>query len=298
MSNENNTINNAPQPAATETTHKNENMNQPTKNDDEKMNYFIKTGDKKMNKQSNTVQKENPQSLFGNFQFQFFIDVLKPDCLFEKDEKQSYVFFNLEKFYNLLYKMYEGLLNKYPNTLEHIKESIIAYIKDKNKHDKEFIEDKSIVKAFFRRIKFIFLKEIYNKNAKNEIIKLAYCLAQLNDLREDDPEKFKKSIAFVDTQDYKITPYNYEILDNIKQQFSSLKITGENINEIDNNIELLKETFNEIRKQIENDFLEDDKPILMSFLIKNVDDKLSKFEDLNIPEDTETYKKMTDLLKN
>lgn len=71
MSNENNTINNAPQPAATETTHKNENMNQPTKNDDEKMNYFTKTGDKKMNKQSNTDKRKilKVYLVISNFNF-------------------------------------------------------------------------------------------------------------------------------------------------------------------------------------------------------------------------------------
>ena len=42
---------------------------------------------------------------------------------------------------------------------------------------------------------------------------------------------------------------------------------------------------------------ENDIPVLMSFLIKNIDDKLSKIEDLNIPEETDTYKNMTDLIK-
>lgn len=32
-----------------------------------------------------SVKKENPQRLFGKFQFQFFMDILKPDCLIEKD---------------------------------------------------------------------------------------------------------------------------------------------------------------------------------------------------------------------
>lgn len=244
-----------------------------------------------------TVKKENPQRLFGKFQFQFFMDILKPDCLFQKDEKKSYVYFNLEKLYNILNRMFNHLFKKYPNTLEEIKESIEAYIKDKKKHDKEFIENKNGVKDFFRTIKFWFIKEKYNREAKNEVIKLAYCMAQLKDLKENDPENFKKCIGFIDTEDYKITPYNFQVFDFIRNQFEYLKITGENISEINENIKVLNETFDDIRKQIKNEYEENDIPVLMSFLIKNIDDKLSKIEDLNIPEETDTYKNMTDLIK-
>ena len=122
-----------------------------------------------------SVKKENPQRLFGKFQFQFFMDILKPDCLIEKDGVKSYVYFNLEKLYNILKRMFKDLFEKYPKTLEEIKESIEAYIKDKEKHDKPFIEEKNGVKDFFRTIKFWFIKEKYNRKAKNEVIKLAYC---------------------------------------------------------------------------------------------------------------------------
>ena len=193
--------------------------------------------------------------------------------------------------------MFNHLFKKYPNTLEEIKESIEAYIKDKKKHDKEFIENKNGVKDFFRTIKFWFIKEKYNREAKNEVIKLAYCMAQLKDLKENDPENFKKCIGFIDTEDYKITPYNFQVFDFIRNQFEYLKITGENISEINENIKVLNKTFDDIRKQIKNEYEENDIPVLMSFLIKNIDDKLSKIEDLNIPEETDTYKNMTDLIK-
>ena len=244
-----------------------------------------------------SVKKENPQRLFGKFQFQFFMDILKPDCLIEKDGVKSYVYFNLEKLYNILKRMFKDLFEKYPKTLEEIKESIEAYIKDKEKHDKPFIEEKNGVKDFFRTIKFWFIKEKYNRKAKNEVIKLAYCLVKLKDLKENDPENFKKRFGFIDTEDYKITFDNFQDLGFIINQFENLKITGENISKINENIKALNETFDNIRQQIENEYKGNHVTVLMSFLIKNIDDKLSKIEDFNIPEESETYKNMTDLIK-
>lgn len=101
----------------------------------------------------------------------------------------------------------------------------------------------------------MFIKEKYNRQAKNEVIKLAYCLAQLKDLKENDPENFKKCIGFIDTEDYKITTYNFEVFDSIRNQFENLKITGENISKINENIKVLNETFDDIRKQIENEYV-------------------------------------------
>ena len=253
---------------------------------------IIKTGEEKKISQEII---NYPKSLFGNFEFYFPFENLKPNCTYIFNDRKYYVFFNLQSLYNKIEETMKKLFDKYPKNLENLKEPLKIYME---KHqNKIYEENTSFFGTIFERIKLIFGKEAYCKEAKDAAIGYAFLLSQLkskelknNDLNQDI------IIGTINSFNYEILTYPYEDFKKIHEEVEDLDIKLDNMNEINNSLKLIEEKMKIMTKYLEKKYNDNNLHIFILYLSKVIDSKLEKFQDLNIISyDSEAFKKMREI---
>ena len=61
------------------------------------------------------------------FEFDFYGDTLKPDCIFWRDKRKYYVFFNLKSLKNVLEEKWQNIFKDHPQTLDNLKQPLALY---------------------------------------------------------------------------------------------------------------------------------------------------------------------------
>lgn len=239
-----------------------------------------------------------PISLFGQFEFDLYDDSLKPDCTFILDDRINYVYFNLKSLYNKLEVEIDKLFNDYPKNLENLKGPLEKYMKKYQKE--EYKEQTSSIGYFFERIKFFFGEEYYNRKVQERMIKMAFLFCQLKSetIRINDLNQII-TIGIVDSHDYKIKIYNYEDFQKINDEISNIDVKINNIKEIDNSLQGIEKKMQILIDEVKSKYKgldEVNQKIFILYLLKKIDDKLSKVEDSNDALGSyKTYKKMRNI---
>ena len=296
-----------------EETKKEDNKIEVTKKEDNNIEE-IKKGDntieeiKKEDKKEESPNKEKEEikylnNLFGDFEFDFFDDILEPDCTYISSNRIYLVFFDLKALYNTLEEKIKKLFDDYPKNLENLKEPLENYMTIYQKE--EYKDETSSFGHFIERIKFIFCKESYNRKVQERAIKMAFLFSQLKSKKLDltnESEDTKINIGFIDSINYKIAIKNYEDLQKIHDEISCLKIRIKNIEEINKSLQLLKDKMKKIIEEIENKYNGKSKirqSICNLYLLKEIDSKLTKIEASNDARCApKTYNKMRYIRSN
>ena len=275
------------------------------KKEDTKKNEEIKKDDKKEespkieNAEIKTEENVNGyfKNLFKEFEFNFFDDILKPDCTYISKDRIKFVFFDLKALNNILEEKLQELFEKYPKNLDNLKNPLENYMRIFQKE--EYKEEASTFGYFIERIKIIFSKESYNRKVQERAIKIAFLLSQLKSKKIDIDNKSpdaKIIIGIIDSFNYKIKPYDYEDLQKINDEIGNLDIRIKNLEEINKSLQLIENKMQIIIDKIENKYNGKDEinqPIFKLYLMKEIDSKLSKIEASNdVIYKSKTYEKM------
>ena len=278
---------------------KNEIIEKPDKiTDKSKKEKETKTEEAKEEEEEEKGEKYYPISLFGQFEFDLYDDSLKPVCTFILNDRINYVYFNLKSLYNLLEEKIAYLFKTYPKNLENLKEPLEKYMKEYQKE--EYKEQTSTIGYLMERVKFFFGEEYYNRKVQERMIKMAFLFCQLKSetIRINDLNK-KITIGIIDSYDYKIRIYNYEDFQKINDEICNIEVKINNLNEIDNSLQVIEEKMQILIDEVKNRYKgadEVNQTIFILYLLKKIDEKLSKVEDSNDALGSyKTYKKMRNI---
>lgn len=249
----------------------------PPKKDRLKMDEFEKFMDK------------YPENLIGKFEFDFYGDTLKPDCVFWRDGRKYYVYFNLGYLRNKLDEKWQYIFKNYPENLADLKEPLEQFRSAYRKN--QFKEDWGIFQTVYLGIKFIFSKEKYNEEVRKRAEALAYLLAQIEHRKKQD----FTTIGMIDSINLKIDFFPFEIFDTINTEIDGINIKRDTIEQVRESLNFLSQIFNSLNDKIDNNFGDNDKKILKSYLANRINPKLSLVEDYVLSEDSEDYQKRKSL---
>ena len=129
----------------------------------------IKTGDhnkeiepkKKDRLQMDEFEKfmdKYPENLIGKFEFNFYGDTLKPDCVFWRDGRKYYVYFNLNYLRNKLDEKWVKIFKQYPKNLKYLIKPLEEY--RKQFREQLFKSDRGYLKNFHKE--YYLLQELKN----------------------------------------------------------------------------------------------------------------------------------------
>ena len=276
---------------------KEDNKIEETKKEDNKIEEIKKEDNKEESPNKEKEEIKYLNNLFGDFEFDFFDDILKPDCTYIISNRIYLVFFDLKALYNTLEEKIKKLFDDYPKNLENLKEPLENYMTIYQKE--EYKDETSSFGHFIERIKFIFCKENYNRKVQERAIKMAFLFCQLKSKKlnfTNESEDTKINIGFIDSINYKIEIIDFEDLQKIHDEVSCLKIRIKNIEEINKSLQLIEDKIQKIIEEIENKYNEET-PIRQSicklYLLKEIDSKLKKIEASNDARCTpKTFNKM------
>ena len=257
---------------------------------------------------TNELSKKNyPQNLY-KFEFDFFDTTITTDCIFYMNGRKNYVYFNVKTLQNYLEKELAKIIKYYPKNYEDLKQPLEDYMKEKQEN--RYFENRNIFTSIFLRLKFLFSKgERFNEDVKSRIKHITFLLNQINEHNKIEANKEIKyrSIAMIDSLTLKFTPQTDQIFDDISEKIGEINIKTANINEINDSLQTLREAFEAISKEINdnkklismksifsdnNGDIELKKKILFSYLAKEIDPKLSKIEERSPPRGSKVYEKM------
>ena len=224
-----------------------------------------------------------PENLIGKFEFEFYGDTLKPDCVFWRDGRKYYVYFNLEYLRNKLDEKWQSIFNNYPENLADLKEPLEKF--RSTYRENQFKEDSGFFKTIYLEIKFIFVKEKFNKDVRKRAGALAYLLAQIEHREKQDCT----TIGMIDSINLKIDFFPFEIFDTINTEVEGINIKRDTIEQVRESLNFLSQIFNSLNDKIDNNFGDNDKKILKSYLANRINPKLSLIEDYVLSEDSEDY---------
>ena len=257
-----------------------------------------KTEEAKEEEQEEEQGEKYPISLFGQFEFDLYDDSLKPDCTYILNNRINYVYFNLKSLYNTLEEKIVALFKNYPKNLENLKEPLEKYMKEYQKE--EYKEQTSTIGYLMERVKFFFGEEYYNRKVQERMIKMAFLFCQLKSetIRINDLNK-KITIGIIDSYDYKIKIYSYEDFQKINDEVCNIEVKINDLNEIDNSLQVIEEKMQILIEEVKNRYKgadEVNQTIFILYLLKKIDEKLSKVEDSNDALGSyKTYKKMRNI---
>ena len=263
------------------------------KKEDIKKDEEIKKNDKKEEspKKENVeikIEENNilyPKSLFNEFEFNFYDDILQPSCTHIMNNRIYFVFFDLKSLYNILEVKLKELFDKYPKNLGNLKKPLEDYMTIYRKE--EYKEETSAFDYFIERLKIIFSDESYNRIVQVRAIKIAFLLSQLKskklDIDNNSPDS-KIKIGIIDSFNYKIKTYDYEELQKINDEIGNLDIRIKSLYDINKSLKLINDKIQILIEKIENKYNEkyaNKKKILKLYLMKEIDSKLSEIETSN-----------------
>jgi len=93
----------------------------------------------------------------------------------------------------------------------------------------------------------------------------------------------------------KIDFFPFEIFDTINTEIDGINIKRDTIEQVRESLNFLSQIFNSLNDKIDNNFGDNDKKILKSYLANRINPKLSLVEDYVLSEDSEDYQKRKSL---
>lgn len=228
-----------------------------------------------------------PKNLNEMFEIDLYGDGMKPDCIFWKDRRKYYVFFNLDELRNELDQKWKEIFGKYPKNLEDLKEPLEQY--RKSYREEMYKENLGILGTIAFRMKFITGNEYRNEDIKKRAKALAFLLCQIDNRKKEGDYI---TIGMIDSTDFKIYFYSYSIFNIIKNEIGEINIKTNNLEQKRESLNILCEKYDKMNESIDNDYSDNDKKILKSYLTNEANKKLEIIEGDAPPEDTEEYEKM------
>lgn len=223
------------------------------------------------------------------FEFDFYGDTLKPDCIFWKDKRKYYVFFNLNSLKNALEEKWENIFKDHPKTLESLKQPLENY---KKLYHKSIYEDNGgLFEAISTRIKCLFQGEKYDNEVRERAKVIAFLLSQVDNRKNQN----QTAIGMVDSHTFKIDFYPYKIFDIINDEIRKINIKLKTDEETKESLNIVSETLNKLYDNLDNDYSDTDKVILKSYLANEIIKKLEIIERGSLDENSENYEKMKEL---
>ena len=93
----------------------------------EKNEIIIGTSKKKSQDDFKKFIDKYPKNLDKTFEFNFFGDTLKPECVFFRDGRRFYVYFNLNELKNKLNEKWSLIFENYPKNLDDLKQPLEVF---------------------------------------------------------------------------------------------------------------------------------------------------------------------------
>ena len=228
-----------------------------------------------------------PKNLTGKFAIDFFGDTLKPDCIFLKDGRKKYVFFNIVSLKNILNEKWIKLFQDYPKNLEDLKKPLENF-KSADRNEK-FQEETGIIKYLTIKLKFLYGDEYYSDDVRERAKAIAYLLAQIEHRKKNS----YTTIGMIDSIELKVDFPSYAIFNTIQNEIADININSNKKTEsLIDLIEKFQTLFNNIEEGYKNDY---EKKILKSFLINEIGTKLKGVEDFGFSIESEEYSKVKSL---
>ena len=223
------------------------------------------------------------------FEFDFYGDTLKPDCIFWRDKRKYYVFFNLKSLKNILEEKWQTIFTNRPQTLENLKQPLAVYRLDY--HKSIYQENTGFLSSLYTRIKCLINSEKYDEQVRERAKALALLLSQVDNREKQDCT----AIGMIDSQTLNMDFYPFKIFDTISEEIRQINIKVETDEEIKESLNIVSETLKSLYDKIDNDYDDSDKVILKSYLANEINQKLGIIEGEPPDEESENYEKMKNL---
>ena len=237
-----------------------------------------------------------PQNLYGRFEFEFYGDIIEPDCIFWDCKRKYYIYFDIYELKNILEEKLMKIEKDFPLNYEDLKQPLEEYMNTMKKT--EYVEKLGFWDKVGLRAKFIFSKESFNEELRTRAKKYAYLISQIKGHlaeKEQKNDELKIIIAKVDSLTLKIDPCYDPILDEFNKEVKEINIKKDTEQELNDSLKLIKEKYDNLTQYIKDVEDENIKKILYSFLAYLMNSKLSKIEDSSPQEGSESFKIMSSL---
>ena len=222
----------------------------------------------------------------NQFEFDFYGDTLIPDCIYFRDERKYYVYFNLEKLKNKLEEKWQDIFKNYPTNLADFRQPLAVY---KLKSQKKIYEEET---GFFAtlpiKIKCLINRESFNQEVRERAKALAMLLSQI-DHRE---KQSYTTIALIDSKTLIIDFYSYMIFDTINNEIKEINIKAKNDKEKRESLKIVSEKLETLYNNIDDNYGDSEKGILKSYLANEISQKLRLIENDAPEDDSEEYEQM------
>lgn len=237
-----------------------------------------------------------PQNLYGRFEFEFYGDIIEPDCIFWDCKRKYYIYFDIYELKNILEEKLMKIKEDFPLNYEDLQQPLEEYMKTMK--EIEYVENYGFWDWVGLRAKFIFSKESFNEELRTRAKKYAYLISQINGKLAEKEQKndgLKIIIAKVDSLTLKIDSCYDPILDEFNKEVKEINIKKDTEQELNDSLNLIKEKYDNLTQYIKDGEDENIKKILYSFLAYLMNSKLSKIEDSSPQEGSESFKIMSSL---
>ena len=237
-----------------------------------------------------------PQNLYGRFEFEFYGDIIEPDCIFWDCKRKYYIYFDIYELKNILEEKLMKIEKDFPLNYEDLKQPLEEYMNTMKKT--EYVEKLGFWDKVGLRAKFIFSKESFNEELRTRAKKYAYLISQIKGHlaeKEQKNDELKIIIAKVDSLTLKIDPCYDPILDEFNKEVKEINIKKDTEQELNDSLKLIKEKYDNLTQYIKDGEDENIKKILYSFLAYLMNSKLSSIEDSSPQEGSDSFKMMSSL---
>ena len=237
-----------------------------------------------------------PQNLYGRFEFEFYGDIIEPDCIFWDCKRKYYIYFDIYELKNILEEKLMKIEKDFPLNYEDLKQPLEEYMNTMKKT--EYVEKLGFWDEVGLIAKFIFSKESFNEELRTRAKKYAYLISQIKGHlaeKEQKNDELKIIIAKVDSLTLKIDPCYDPILDEFNKEVKEINIKKDTEQELNDSLKLIKEKYDNLTQYIKDGEDENIKKILYSFLAYLMNSKLSSIEDSSPQEGSDSFKMMSSL---
>lgn len=237
-----------------------------------------------------TIKKNEsyPIDIMDELLFDLSGEIFKTDFLCLEGEIKNLIFFDPKTFMKTLKSRLDKIENNFPKNYDDLKQPLENYMEIRQKNI--YRENIGFLKLIVLKSKFLFGGEKFDEEVRARAKILAFLISQV----KYDIVKYKENfIEMLDYDNLKMTPFPDTFFEKINDEIININIKTKNSKEINESLDKLREKFDEIYGDIDNNRNNDkEKKILKTFLAKKIHPKLIEIEKSNPPEDTDEYKKM------